>query len=245
MDHAAITKIVAPNGYGKGVSPNPFAVEQKEWRRRQETGTVRHLITHKIEALFEPRFITPPETAECIEALITMTDSRTVLELGTCTGFTTLHILRAIYGKEGALLVSVDARPEHDRDFWALPQFKGMLRHIEGWTPDCLAQLNGKAGEGFDFVFVDTDHSIEHTSKELDALWGLTRPGSLIVFHDVPEWMAPNNRRPPPIRDYLLNHPNLRGLCLRSCEQMDCLDTWGHGYPIQCNPGLGVFQRKQ
>jgi len=188
MNHEAITAQLTENGrypYGTGNPNNPFKQQQKEWERRKAYAKERRQITEKIESIFEPRFVTPPETSELIEAVVTASDSRQILELGTCTGFTSLHILRAIYGKKDAKLTSVDARQAHDKAFWARSEFREYLEFVEGWTPQILETLNGRT---FDLVFVDSDHSVEHTVKELGALWPLTKKGTLFVFHDLPEW---------------------------------------------------------
>lgn len=247
MNHSEITAIITDNGripYGKGITPNPFESKQNEWQRRHVHAGVIKVIDQKIRSLFEPRFVTVPETCECIASIISMTDSRRILEVGTCTGFGTLHMLKAVYGKDGALVVSVDARPAHDKEFWARPEFKGVLEHVEGWTPDILGTLNGKAP--FHLVFVDSDHSREHSEKEFEALINLTRPGSIFLFHDVPKWQTPDNRTLPPVRiwlDEMVESKRLVGLCLPSCEQLDCKDAFGDGYPAEVNPGLGVYIR--
>lgn len=238
VDHDAISKVMTSQGaYGTGVTPNPYALLDKEWARRRQASVMLDMIQAKIVSIMEPRFITPASTSEAIAALVTLTDSRSVLELGTCTGFTTYHILKAVYGKQGARIVTVDPRPAHDAEFFA--QFSSILTHVNGWTPDCLKGIDGP----FDLVFVDSDHTVEHTAKELDALMPLTVPGSIILFHDVPEWRAPNVPIAHPVRDFLLSDSRLRGFCLPSGEQADCLAEWGEGYPKQCNSGLGVFVR--
>lgn len=247
MNHDAITAIITDKGripYGNGITPNPFEGQQKEWVRRHVHAATLKLIDDKIRSLMEPRFITFPETSECIAALITMTDSRRILEVGTCTGFGTLHMLKAVIGKSGASITSVDARPAHDKDFWNLPQFKGMLEHVEGWTPKILETLKPKAP--FDLVFVDSDHSKEHTEKEFETLLTLTIPGSIFLWHDVPQWQTPTNKTMPPVRTWLnemVDAKKLIGLCLPSCEQLDCKITFGEGYPREVNPGLGIYIR--
>lgn len=244
MDHDVITAALGgAEQYGKGITPNPFAPQQKEWVRRRDTATTRDALTKKIVSMFEPRFITPPETSECIEAIVTMTDSRQILEVGMHIGFTALHILRAIVGKEGAKLTSIDARPSHDKQFFESWEIAPWFEFIAGWTPDAFKPLKGRI---FDLVFVDSDHSIEHTSKEVEVLWTLTKPGAIFLFHDVPEWQTPDNRVEPPVRKWLWDRVALgsfRGGILPNCEQLDCLDAWGAGYPKQCNPHLGVFVR--
>lgn len=247
MDHDAITKVVTANGtipYGVGITPNPYAAQQAEWVRRIQTAALQKHITEKIESLFEIRFITPPETSEFIEALVTMSESRQILEVGTHTGFTALHILRAIVGKPGAMLVSIDCRPAHDAAFFTSPEIAPYFRHIPEWTPGCLEKL---AGQIFDLVFVDSDHSVEHTEKEMLALREITRPGSIFLFHDVPEWQTPDHRVPMPIvgwLDKMVKSGFFKGLILPTAEQLDCADIWGPGYPKQCNPHLGVFIRQ-
>lgn len=245
LQHDAITDIVTRGRtvpYGVGITPNPYAAQVKEIVRRHQTAARRHRLSLKIESLIEPRFVTGIETSECIEALIAMTNARRILEIGMCTGFTTLHMLRAVIGKPGACVVSVDSRPAHDRQFFAqFPEFS----FLEGQTPDILAKLtNNWIGYGWDLIFVDSDHSIEHTKKELEVLWPQTKQGAIFCFHDVPQWQTPDNHTPPPVREWLLRHPGLEGLCLPSCEQLDCLNEWGDGYPQECNPGLGIFIRK-
>lgn len=245
MDHSKITEMIGgAANYGKGITPNPFESQQKEWERRKQFAAVREKITKKIVSLMEPRFITPPETSELIEAIVTASDARKILELGTCTGFTTLHMLRAVIGKPDAKIVSIDFRPAHDAAFWALPEFSGILQHINEGTPESITKLHGQV---FDLVFIDSDHSISHTAKELGALWPVTRKGAIFLFHDVPEWESPSVRRPPPVRDYLFSKVKdgtFDGVCVQTCEQLDCLDAWGEFYPPQCNPHLGIFIRK-
>lgn len=244
VDHAKITAIITDNGrlpYGVGITPNPYVQYQKEWQRRHEHREVLALIDEKIKSLFEPRFITPPETSELIAALVTSTDSRRILEVGTCTGFTSLHILKAIYGKENARLVSIDCRPAHDREFWA--KFPGILEHVEGRTPEIFSSIRGP----FDLVFVDSDHSVEHTARELGALWPITRKGTVFLFHDLPEWASPSCPHPPEVRKYILSKVGdgtFSGFICPTPEQLDCIEMYGNGYPSQCNPHLGIFVRR-
>jgi len=227
-----------------GTLPNPFAPYQAEWVRRKENKEIRQKITDKIESLFEPRFITPPETAELIESIVTCTDARQILELGTYSGFTTLHMLRAIVGKVGARVTSVDCDPSFDNEFLSQPGIGEYFEHVAERTPECLQEFQGRK---FDLVFIDSDHSVEHCEAERQALMNLTDPGSIWLFHDVPQWPTPGNQKQPPVRDWLDELVASRfffGACLPSCEQLDCRFTYGPGYPKQCNPGLGVYVRR-
>lgn len=246
MNHDFVTDIITAKRtipYGVGITPNPYSDRQAEWMRRHQQAGLRKQITDKIYALFEPRFITPPETSECIEAIVTMTDARKVLELGTCTGFSALHILRAIVGKPDAKLTCMECRPAHDRTFFATPEIAKYFEFVEESTPHGLDKLHGRV---FDLVFVDSDHSVDHCEKELTALFQVTRPGTLILFHDCPEFQDPRDWNRASVWNWLhekVAQGKLRGTCFPSCEQMDCVDVWGTGYPIHCSPGLGIFVR--
>jgi len=246
MDHEAITAVITRDGpWGTGVNPNPYAKQQAEWERRIQFAKDRAHITDKITSLFEPRYITPPETSELIESLVTASDSRKILEVGTYTGFTTLHILRALVGKSGAKFISIDARPAFDATWWE-PWYPTM-EFINGWTPAILSDPRIQAHAPYDLVFVDSDHSVEHTQKELEALWPLTKVGTIFLFHDVPEWKSPQDRAAHPVRTMLLENVapgRFYGLIVPTCEQLDCLDAWGPGYPKECNPHLGIFIRR-
>lgn len=240
MDHDAITKVMTNNGttpIGVGAASNPYAAQCTEWWRQKMEAENISKITAKIASLFEPRFITPPETAEFIEAMITMVDAKSVLELGTYSGFTTLHMLRALIGKPGARIVSIDCRPTHDQAFWN--QFPNILTHVSEWTPQCLNKIQGP----FDIVFVDSDHTEGHTKLEVEELLKLTHEDSIFLFHDLAKWHSPDNPSPHPARRWILECKELRGVILPTARQLDCVATWGENYPKQCNPHLGVFMR--
>lgn len=243
--HDRITaSIGGAENYGKGIWPNPWVEKQPEWARRILTRGIRDELSHKIKMMFEPRFVTGVETSEIMEVLITMTGAKQILELGMHTGMSTLHFLRATAGIPSAKVVSIDARPTHDREFFAQPGIMEHFEFISGWTPEALGQLHGRQ---FDFVFVDSAHDLEHTQKELAALMPITHPGSMICFHDCPAWQSPSHHAPPPVRLYLeslIQKGEFSGMMLPSPRQLDCMEEWSSDYPIQCSPGLAVLIRK-
>lgn len=243
--HDRVTaSIGGKESYGVGIWPNPWVDKMAEYDRRKQNSEITHAITHKIAMLSEPRFHTGGETSELMQALITMISARQILELGMHTGRSTLHFLRAIVGIEGASVVSIDARPTHDREFFAQPEIAKHFEFLQGWTPDCLAHLKGRQ---FDFVFVDSDHTVQHTQKELEALMPITHRGSAICFHDCPEWKTPSERFEPPVRSYLralIEGGEFGGMILPSPNQLDCEEEYGPSYPKQCNPGLAILIRK-
>lgn len=230
--------------YGRGIWPNPYYSQMPVHGRRERMRTVIDLITHKIAMLSEPRFHTGSETSELMESLIAMTSATQILELGTHTGRSTLHFLRSIVGIEGAKVVSIDARPTHDREFFATPQIAKHFEFIQGWTPDTLAQLHGRV---FDFVFVDSAHDLAHTQREVAGLQPIIRPGTTICLHDVPLWRTPSIREEPEVRVWLrglIRSGEYDGMMLPSPRQLDCIEEYGEQYPIECSPGLAVLIRR-
>ena len=51
----------------------------------------------------------------------------------------------------------------------------------EQWS---VAKRLRKEGRGFDFVFLDADHSRDGTREQIDAWWPLVKPGGLMMGHD-------------------------------------------------------------
>lgn len=155
---------------------NPVVVPH--WKRFRKESDQRTILTRRIQGYHEDRFVTPAHTCEFIESLIVMAECKKILELGTYTGFCAMHMLRAIAGIPEATVTSIDARPAHDREWFSqFPQF----RFVEGWTPGVLDRLRGDV---FDLVFTDSNHSTEHTEKEINTLMALTRNRSIFLFHD-------------------------------------------------------------
>ena len=245
IDHDAITAQMGwKDGKCQGTHPNPFEHLSDEYTRIEKTDGVRGMLSYKIRRLYEPRFITDPKTARLIEVLASAYDARNILEIGCYSCFTTLHLLRSIVGKPGAKVTAIDARPAHDAEWFALPQIAPYFRFIQEWTPKAITDLQP---EIFDFVFIDSDHTANHTRKEVDALLTVTKPGSVWLFHDVPEWQTPTNKTAHPARDFvqgLVKEGLLAGLCLPTGQQADCEAMFGPGYPKQVNPGLGIFVRQ-
>lgn len=239
------TSIGGSESYGKGCWPNPYYLQMAAHERVERMQPILKLLTQKIAMLSEPRFHTGSETSQLMESLITMIGATQILELGMHTGRSTLHFLRAIVGIAGAKVVSIDARPTHDREFFAQPGIAEHFEFISGWTPEALAQLHGRQ---FDFVFVDSAHDLAHTQRELEGLQPIIHAGTMLAFHDVPRWRTPSIREEPAVRVWLreqIQSGAYNGLMLPSPRQLDCIEEYGDAnYPIECSPGLAVLIRK-
>ena len=218
--------------------PNPFISDES--RRRLLHQETIALIDQEIHQLYEQKFITPDHTSEFIAALITMSDARHILELGTYSGYTTLHMIRSILGKEGGKVVSIDCRPAHDREFFTRPEIAPWFEFIQKVTPECLRDLPYM----FDLVFIDSDHSVAHTEMELVALKSITKSGSILLFHDVPyRQYGLHDTTRGFIYEWLQEKVAagiLKGLVLPTAPQDDVTRVHGFDSPL-IRPNLGVF----
>lgn len=221
---------------------NPRSLENSLYRRRWDWASVFNDIQDKIENLFEHRYITDPETAEFIENLAVMGECQNVLELGTYSGFVALHLIRAVYPH--GMVTSIDCRPAHDRAFFGRVEMARCFRFIEGWTLDVLPTLHE---QNFDMVFIDSDHSLEHTTKERESLWPITKPGTIFVMHDV------NKRSSKDATEdglmYSLVHQWIheglfKGAIFQTPHRADALVAFGEGYSKDLLPHLAVLIRQ-
>lgn len=214
------------------------------YAKRRANRAVFDEIQAKIESLVEGDFITYVEECEFIEALVRLSEARHVLELGMYTGFGTLHMIRGVYpdGK----VVSVENRPNYDTAFFGQPHIKKCFEFVEGTTPQALATTPVTRFAPFDLVFIDSDHGLEHTDQEIRALFPITKPGTVFVFHD-----CPKRQNRPPEHDGVL-HRHLKKLVRDGVFEGTIFPTpyasylekyFGANYSKDLTPHLGVFRR--
>ncbi|WP_326686091.1 MULTISPECIES: class I SAM-dependent methyltransferase [unclassified Streptomyces] len=123
-----------------------------------------------------------PEEGQLLTLLVALTGARSVLEIGTFTGYSTLCMARSL--PSGGRLVTCDitARwPDIGRPYW---KRAGVEDRIEVRIDDARRTLAGLVADGgadtVDLVFIDADKR-NHPSYYEDAL-ALVRPGGLIVL---------------------------------------------------------------
>lgn len=153
-----------------------------------------------------------PRFVQLVEDL----NARTVVELGTRTGVSTIAWLYALEGKGRLWSVDIDtAPPIGDHPHWTFIQG-------DDTDPEIIRLLPTEA----DIVFIDTSHLYDHTVVELDTYKDIVRPGGRIVCHDTqlrrPEGSPP---RPLfPVRKAILEFVARHDLTWH--EHPDC---WGLG----------------
>ncbi|MFE3905236.1 O-methyltransferase [Streptomyces sp. NPDC059153] len=119
-----------------------------------------------------------------LNLLARLQGARTVLEIGTLGGYSTIWLARAL--PEGGKVVTLEADPAYAEIARANIERAGLANVVEirvGRALDTLPELVAEGHGPFDVVFIDADKP----SNPDYLAWSLklTRPGSLIVADNV------------------------------------------------------------
>ncbi|WP_051941447.1 O-methyltransferase [Phaeacidiphilus oryzae] len=152
-----------------------------------------------------------PGTGAVLRLLTTLLDAKSVVEIGTGTGVSGLHLLRGM--RAGGVLTTVDVEPDRQRQarecFGAAGFAPNRTRLIPGAGLEVLPRL---ADGGYDCVFVDVfddgfdeeglgvtngggDRSEPEAVVYLREALRLLRPGGLVCFDGVGSAGEPFLRR--------------------------------------------------
>ncbi|MCX4822779.1 O-methyltransferase [Streptomyces sp. NBC_01142] len=132
-----------------------------------------------------PGIAVAPNQGKLLQLLAQVQGARTVLEIGTLGGYSTIWLARAL--PEGGRLITLEHNPDHAEVARANIARAGLDKIAEvrtGTALEILPKLVTEPGAGpFDLVFIDADkqnnpHYVEWALK-------LTVPGSLIIVDNV------------------------------------------------------------
>lgn len=116
--------------------------------------------------------------------LATIRGARSILELGTLGGYSTIWLARAL--PPGGRLITLEAEPKHAEVARSNIARAGLGEVVQVRLGRALETLPLLAREGagpFDFVFIDADKA--NIPEYFDWSLKLTRPGSVIVVDNV------------------------------------------------------------
>jgi predicted O-methyltransferase YrrM len=125
-----------------------------------------------------------PNQGKLLHLLARIRGARTILELGTLAGYSTIWLARAL--PPGGRLITLEAEPSHAAVARANLEAAGVADRAEVRVGDALAALAALEAEGagpFDLVFLDADK--QRNPEYLEWSLRLTRPGSVIVADNV------------------------------------------------------------
>jgi predicted O-methyltransferase YrrM len=120
--------------------------------------------------------IVGPVVGRLLSILTRLAGGRRVLELGTATGYSALHIAQGL-ASDGSL-VSLEHDPGRADEARANFQRAGVDSQIRVLAGDALGELENMTGP-FDLVFIDIEKA--DYVRALPHLYRLLRPGGLLV----------------------------------------------------------------
>ncbi|MGH7936409.1 MAG: O-methyltransferase [Chthoniobacterales bacterium] len=125
-----------------------------------------------------------PNHGKFLNILARTVGARTILEIGTLGGYSTIWLARAL--PEGGKLISLEAEPKHAeiaRANIARAALSGKIEIRPGKAADTLNQLLTESREPFDFIFIDADKP--SYCEYLQLSLKLSRVGTLIFADNV------------------------------------------------------------
>ncbi len=136
------------------------------------------------EAAGLPAIQVAANQGKLLHLLVRLQGARTILEVGTLGGYSTIWLARAL--PADGRLVTLELDPTHAEVASANIARAGLGARVEvrvGPASESLSRLTQEGVEPFDMVFIDADK--EGYPDYLDWALRLTRPGSLIVADNV------------------------------------------------------------
>jgi len=154
------------------------------------------------QAGLPPIHVSPPQ-AKLLHLLARIRGARTILEIGTLAGYSTIWLARAL--PAGGRLITLEADPKHAEVARANLARAGLAEVVElrlGLALDTLPQIAAQVGRPFDLIFIDADKA--NTPEYFTWALKLSGVGTLII--------ADNVVRNGALADSDSNDPNVRGM---------------------------------
>jgi predicted O-methyltransferase YrrM len=128
-----------------------------------------------------PAIDVAPNQGKLLHLIAQMLGARSILEIGTLGGYSTIWLARAL--PVGGKLVTLEADPQHAEVARANVARAGLTPVVDVRVGQALDTLPALAGQLFDLVFIDADKP--NNPAYLAWALRLTRPGSVIVVDNV------------------------------------------------------------
>jgi predicted O-methyltransferase YrrM len=131
-----------------------------------------------------PSISVSPSQGKFLQMLARLVNARTILEVGTLGGYSTIWLARAL--KPGGRLITLEADARHAELARANIARAGLERMVDVRLGPALDTLPRMATEGiapFDLVFIDADKP--NTPQYFTWALTLSHPGSIIIVDNV------------------------------------------------------------
>jgi predicted O-methyltransferase YrrM len=149
----------------------------------REDDALRAAVAQSAAAGLPPIAVTANQ-GKLLHLLVRMHGARSVLEMGTLGGYSTIWLARAL--PEGGRLVTLEVEPRYAAVAAANIAGAGVADRVEqrvGPALDSLRKLVGEGAGPFDFIFIDADK--RGTPQYFELALELSRPGSVIITDNV------------------------------------------------------------
>jgi predicted O-methyltransferase YrrM len=131
-----------------------------------------------------PAIAVSPTQGKLLNLLARSIGARTILELGTLGGYSTIWLARAL--APGGRLVTLEADPDYAKVARANIERAGLGEIVElrvGPALDTLPRLATAGGDPFDLIFIDADKV--NTPEYFTWALELSHPGTMIIADNV------------------------------------------------------------
>ncbi len=131
-----------------------------------------------------PAIQVTPSQGKLLHLLVRVQGARSILEVGTLGGYSTIWLARAL--PPGGRLVTLELEPRYAEVAAANIARAGLADRVEqrvGPALDSLRELVGERAGPFDFIFIDADK--RSTPQYFELALDLAREGSVIVADNV------------------------------------------------------------
>ncbi|MFN2637564.1 MAG: O-methyltransferase [Gemmatimonadaceae bacterium] len=138
----------------------------------------------EIETAGLPAISVSPNQGKLLQILARLVGTRSILEIGTLGGYSTIWLARGL--RDGGRVITLEVDPKHAEVARRNFVRAGLQEVIEvriGSALETLPQISAERAKPFDLIFIDADKQNIPTYFE----WAvkLSRPGSLIVVDNV------------------------------------------------------------
>jgi predicted O-methyltransferase YrrM len=131
-----------------------------------------------------PQHNVAPNQGKLLQLVAKICGARTVLEIGTLGGYSTIWLARAL--PAGGRLVTLEANPKHAEVAFANIVRAGLASAVDlrvGKAVDILPRLAAEGIAPFDLIFIDADKP--SNPEYLGWSLKLSRPGTVIIGDNV------------------------------------------------------------
>jgi predicted O-methyltransferase YrrM len=128
-----------------------------------------------------PAIDVAPNQGKLLHLMAQMLGARSILEVGTLGGYSTIWLARAL--PPGGKIVTLESDPKHAAIARANVARAGLTQVVEVRVGPALETLPSLEGQLFDMVFIDADKP--NNAAYLAWALRLTRPGSVIIVDNV------------------------------------------------------------